>query len=415
MSRLYKIKIENTYSSTKRMSLVLADSVEEAVLGAGVSSDEVAEAEQISQMDLGLGALKVNKRPGSRDMANFYEGIVDCLNIGTGLVESLGIVTLQQSSPFFRGVIGGIIRDIRSGQSVSDAMAVYPDVFPESTVAIIRAGETSGDLKGVFSQLGRYEERTARVQSKMKGGLTYPAVVAVLTFISVMFISIKLIPAVTAQYKSFNAELPMATKVVIAFSDLVRHQPMFWVIFIGLSLYIWSRRGDILNSQLAFKTMLRFPVMGTLYRKMLLARMFRVLAMLLSGGARIGRSFEIAALTTGSNEFRKALLSTGQHVTAGASLHVAFAHNQAIFGADASRILAFLRLASHTGAAAPILTKIADATEQEVEAQADVLNKLLEPLLLAMLSIVIGGIIFAVYFPLFNLGQVVFKSSGIGK
>ncbi len=414
MSRLFKVKAENTYSNTKRECLVLADSVEEAIMGAGVSTDEVAETESISKMDLGLGALKVNKKPNSRDMANFYEGIVECLSIGTSMVESLGIVSLQQPSPYFRGVIGSIMKDIRGGQTVSDALSQHPEVFSEATVSIVRAGETSGDLKGVMAQLARYEDRTARLEGKLKGGLTYPAVVAVMTFISVMFISIKLIPAITAQYKNFHAELPMMTKVVIAFSDLVRTQPLFWVALVVTGVYIWSRRSDLMRSPLLFKMMLRFPVVGNLYRKMLLARMFRVLSMLLEGGARIGRSFEIAALTTGSQEIRAALLNTGQRVTAGAELHVAFSHNQHIFGKDASRILAFLRLATHTGTPGPILTRVADATEAEAEAQADVVNKLMEPLLLAMLSVVIGGIIFAVYFPLFNLGQVVFKSSGIG-
>jgi len=216
-----------------------------------------------------------------------------------------------------------------------------------------------------------------------------------------------------AQYASFHAELPLMTRIVIQFSNLVRTQPWFWVILFAIGIYIYAKRSQIMNSALMGRVMLGAPVMGRLYRKVLIAKMFRVLSMLLAGGTRIGRAFEITAIATGNAEMRDALLDTGQRVIAGDDLHVAFSYNQKIFGKDAPKILAFLRLASHTGSAGPILTRVASAAETEVEGQADVVNKLLEPLMLAVLSVVIGGIVFAVYFPLFNLGQVVFQQSGM--
>ncbi len=414
MSRLFKIIAENSYSGNKRETVVLSDDSETALLGAGVSADEIVTVEEISPLDLGLAALKVRKRPSSKNMADFYQGIVECLGIGTSMVDSMGIVAMQQPSPYFRGVIGEMMRDMRSGKAMSDSMTKFPNIFTESTIAILRAGETSGDLKGVMSALAIYEERSALIASKLKGGLTYPIVVAIMSFISVMFISIKLIPAMAKQYASFNAELPLMTQIVVKFSDIVRHQPMFWVILFGLGTYIFTKRGQIMQSRYMLKFMISAPVMGPLYRKMLIARMFRVLSMLLAGGTRIGRAFEITAIATGHPEMRDALLETGQRIIAGDDLHVAFSYNQKIFGKDSPKILAYLRLASHTGAAGPILTRVANAAEAEVESQADVVNKLIEPLMLAMLSVVIGGIIFAVYFPLFNLGQVVFKGSGMG-
>jgi type IV pilus assembly protein PilC len=108
---------------------------------------------------------------------------------------------------------------------------------------------------------------------------------------------------------------------------------------------------------------------------------------------------------------RDALLDTGQRIVAGDDLHIAFAHNQRIFGTESTKIIAYLRLASHTGSAGPILQRVASASEEEVEAQAEVVNKLVEPIMLALLSVVIGGLVFAVYYPMFNLGQVMFKGS----
>jgi len=415
MSRLFKINAENTYSGSKRETVVLAEDSETALLGAGVSADEVVTVEEISPMDLGLAALSIKKRPTSKDLANFYQGVVECLNIGTSMVDSMGIVAMQQPSPYFRGVIGEMIRDMRSGHPMSDSMTKFPQVFTESSVAILRAGETSGDLKSVMTSLATYEERSALIQGKLKGGMTYPIVVGVMSFICVMFVSIKLIPALAAQYKSLNAELPLMTRIVMKFSDFIRTQPLFWVAFLCAIVYIYSKRTQIMNSNLMSRFMLNAPVLGRLYRKMLIARMFRVLSLLLTGGTRIGRAFEITAIATGHPELRDALLDTGQRVIAGDDLHVAFSYNQKIFGKDAPKILAFLRLAAHTGAAGPILTRVAAASEAEVEAQAEVVNKLIEPLMLAMLSVVVGGIIFAVYFPMFNLGTVVFKQSGLSK
>jgi type II secretory pathway component PulF len=413
--QLFKVIIENSYSGHKRETIVKTEDEETATLGAGVTHDDVVKVEKISPMDLGLGALGVNKRPTSKDLADFYEGIIECIGIGTGMVESMGIVSMQQPSPYFRGIIGEMMRDMRSGKTMSDSMSKYPDVFTESSVAILRAGETNGDLKPVLQSLATYEKRSALIAGKIKSGMTYPAIVAVMAFICVMFVSVKLIPAMAAQYKSFNADLPLITKIVMGFSDLVRGSPLFWLISIGVVAYIVSKRRQIMNSKAMGKFMLNAPVIGPLYRKMLIAKVFRVLSMLLTNGTRIGRAFEITALASGHPEMRAALLDTGQRVIAGDDIHVAFAYNQHIFGKDAAKILAFLRLAAHTGSAGPILTRVANAAEDEVEAQAEIVNKLMEPLMLGVLAIVVGGIIFAVYYPMFNLGSVVMKQSGLSK
>jgi type IV pilus assembly protein PilC len=230
-----------------------------------------------------------------------------------------------------------------------------------------------------------------------------------------MFVSLKLIPAMAQQYKSFNAELPLMTKIVMGFSDAVRHQPLVWVGSALVVFFVISKRKQIMESKAMGHIMLHAPILGPLYRKMLIARMFRVLSMLLNNGTRIGRAFEITAIATGHPEMRDALLDTGKRVIGGDDLHVAFSYNQHIFGKEATKTLAFLRLASHTGDAAPILSRMANAAEDEVEAQAEVVNKLMEPLMLAILSVVVGGILFAVYFPMFNLGTVVFKQNGLNK
>jgi type II secretory pathway component PulF len=409
--KLYKVKTENNYSGSKRETIVYATDSETAVFGAGVTHDETVTIEELSPMDLGLGALKIKKLPKSKEMAEFYEGIVECLNIGTSMVDSMGIVSMQQPSPYFRGIIGEMIRDLRAGKVLSDTMSQFPDVFTESTVAIIRAGETNGDLKPVMLSLATYEKRASIIQSKLKGGMTYPIIVAVMAFLCVMFVSLKLMPEMAKQYKAFGAELPLATKICMGFSDLVRTQPLFWAVCGGLFFYVYFKRRAIMGSRAMANLMIMAPIIGPLYRRMLVARMFRVLAMLLNNGTRIGRAFEITAIATGHHQMRDALLNTGQRVIAGDNLYVAFSYNQKIFGKEAPKILAFLRLASHTGDAAPILTRVATAAEDEVEAQAEIVNKLMEPVMMGLLSVVVGGILFAVYFPLFNLGQVVLKGN----
>jgi len=415
MSKLFKVRCENNYSGLKRETIVYTDSTETAALGAGVTPDEVVKVEEISIMDLGLGAFSVKKRPTSKDLATFYEGIIECLSIGTSIVESMGLVSMQQPSPYFRGIIGEMMRDLRAGKTLSDTMSQYPDIFIESSIAIIRAGESNGDIKPVLKSLANYEKRSASIGNKIKGGMTYPIIVAVMAFLCVMFVSVKLIPAMAAQYKSFNAQLPLMTRIVMNFSNLVRTQPWFWAVSILVLVFIYNKRRQIMDSQWMGYVKLHAPIMGPLYRKVLIARMFRVLSLLLNNGTRIGRAFEITAVATGHPEMREALLDTGRRVIAGDDLHVAFSYNQKIFGTEATKTLAFLRLAAHTGDAAPILTRMADSAENEVEAQAEVVNKLMEPVMLGLLSVVVGGILIAVYFPMFNLGTVVFKQSGLTK
>jgi type IV pilus assembly protein PilC len=415
MSKLFKVKCENNYSGSKRETIIYTADSETAALGAGVTPDEVVKVEEISAMDLGLGAFSVKKRPSSKDLAIFYEGIIECLNIGTSIVESMGLVSMQQPSPYFRGVIGEMMRDLRSGKTLSDTMAQYPDIFRESSIAIVRAGESNGDIKPVLKSLATYERRSSLIGSKIKSGMTYPLIVAVMAFICVMFVSVKLIPAMADQYKSFGAQLPLMTRVIMGFSNLIRTQPWFWAACALVIFFIYSKRRQIMDSQWMGYLKLHTPIMGPLYRKVLIARMFRVLSMLLNNGTRIGRAFEITAVATGHPEMRDAILDTGKRIIAGDDLHVAFSYNQKIFGAEATKTLAFLRLASHTGDAAPILTRMADSSENEVEAQAEVVNKLMEPVMLGFLAVVVGGILMAVYFPMFNLGTVVFKQNGLSK
>jgi len=353
--------------------------------------------------------ISAYKSPNAADLADFYDGLVQCLNIGTTMVESLGIVSVQQPSPYFRGVIGRIVHDMSAGVSMSEAMGKHPRVFSKPTIAIIRAGETSGDLKSVLSALARSEERYNRIASKIRGAMYYPAIVCVVTFLAVMFIGIKLVPQISKMYDSFHATLPLPTKMVLWFSQMARTQPLFWVILVGGIIYLAMNLKRIMESDFFIRLALRIPVLGELMRKTMIARAFRVLSMLLSGGIRVGTAFEITALATGFSDFRNSFLDSGKRIVSGDELHIAFTHNKHLFGSNGDRYIAYLRLAAHTGAAGDILNRVAANLEDDIEKQTDVLQRLIEPLLLGMIAVIVGGVILAVYYPIFNLGSVLNK------
>jgi type IV pilus assembly protein PilC len=409
MSQVYRVNVENNYSQTKRSMIVYCEDHETAILAAGVSPEEFAEVAPISPWDLGLQGLSLRRLPKAKEMAMFYEGVVDCLSIGTGLVDSLGIISQQQPSPYFRGVIGQLISDLRRGISISDAFVKHNRIFPPATVAVIKAGETSGDLVGVFRSLAFSEARSGKIFDKVKASLTYPAIVLVMTMFLVYYITTKVVPMVSKQYASFNAELPKITLFVVKISDIMQSRYFLPPVILVLWL-LYAKRRLILDSDWFQRMLLATPILGNMLRKMILARIFRALSMLLTGGVRIARAFEIASMVAESREYQTSLQGVGQRLVSGDELHIAFTRFQTIFGKDSTRVIAFLRLASHTGNAAPILEKLASGFEDEVERQADILQQLLEPLMMAGLSLMVGGVIFAAYYPIFNLGQVVLKN-----
>jgi len=405
MSSFYKVKIENSLSKTTREVVVLAERKDIALKGCGISKEEVAEISKINPLDLGTDLIKAYKNPNAAQLSDFYDSLVQCLNIGTTMVESLSIVSLQQDSPLFRGVIGQIIHDLSVGISLSEAMAKFPRVFSKPTLAIIKAGETSGDLKTVLYTLARSEERYNRILGKIKGALYYPAIVLVTTFISVMFIGLKLVPQLEALYKNFDATLPLATKMVLWFSVMARTQPLFWIILIGSIVTLIYKYKDIIESDWFIRFSLKLPIFGEIFRKSMIARAFRVLSMLLNSGVRVKSAFDITAMATGFSDFKKSIEDSGQKIVSGEELHIAFTYNKEIFGKDSDRFIAFLRLAAHTGAAGDILSRVANTLDDDVEKKTDVIQRLLEPILLGIIAVIVGGVIIAVYYPIFNLGS----------
>ena len=406
---LYRLQIDHVLAGTQRSALVLAEDEEIAALGAGVSTDEVARIDAADLLETGLSGLRAGRLPGARDMAGFYQVLHDCLRIGMVLPAALEMAGAQQAVPRLGGVIGQLIRDVRSGSTLSDAVRRHPDVFDQTAAGLIQAGEVSDDLEGVFGTLAKSAHRRGQLVAQLKKSAAYPCAVLVLMVVVMLYVSVTLVPSMARTYEQFGADLPWITQLVVTISALIRGEPMLWIGVGGIVALAWTNRDRIATSRLFQDATESFPVLGNLLGQLRQARVLRTLGMMLGAGVRTPEAFELAAVSAGHTRMAAALRDISERVTRGEELSHAFAHNQQAFGVDGPRLVAFLRVSSRVGKPDAVLNQMAEEAELSVERTASVLDKLLEPVLLAILAVGVGGLLFAVYFPLFNLGSTILK------
>jgi type IV pilus assembly protein PilC len=406
---LFRLEIDHAIAGTRRSVLVLADDEDVAALGAGVSPDEVARINLAHILEAGTAGLRASRLPGAQDMAGFYQVVHDCLRIGMVLPAALEMAAAQQTVPRLGGVIGHLIRDIRAGSTFSDAVRRHPEIFDATTVGLIHAGEVSDGLENVFGTLAKGAQRRGQMIAQLRKSAAYPCAVLVLMVLVMLYVSVTLVPSMARTYEQFGANLPWITQFVVTASALIRGEPLLWVVVLGLVAAIWSQRHHIIASQLFQDFTEAVPVLGRLLGQLRLARILRTLGMLLGVGVRTPDAFELAAVSAGNARLAAAMRDVSERVTRGEELAHAFARNQRAIGADGARLVAFLRVGSRVGKPDAVFNQLADEAEIAVERTVSLLDKLIEPLLLSILAVGVGGLLFAVYFPLFNLGNALLK------
>ncbi len=405
---LKKVKITNVNTGRSSQMLVDTDTHEKALLGSGVTANETAAIEDVVGIDEKIQRLTSPKASGD-DRGQFFSGLARCLERNISMSKSLTLQVNRVQSPRYRGVIAELVHAISMGEKLSDAMAKFPDCFPDDILSLIIAGEEAGQLARVCKRVGISAKKSSKVLKKLKGGLIYPGVVVTLGIAVVIVMSFTLVPAMSNLFKNFGSDLPMGTKALIALSDLFIHKPyMAAAPFVGL-YFLFSNFGKIMAIKWMQDLVLKLPVIGVLVRKSAAAVSFRTLAMLTESNVRLSSALEITAHASWHYHYKELFSRLKDHIAIGRTLHESFLMESHWLGPDGRNLCGLIELASETGSGTEMLTEIADDYEEELDNMAAQMDKLIEPLTMLILGVMVGFLIYAIYAPMFSLGDVILK------
>jgi type IV pilus assembly protein PilC len=347
-------------------------------------------------------------RVTEKELVVFVRQFATLINAGLPLVQSLEILRDQQDNKTFSGVLKDVKRDVEGGATFSDAIKKHPRVFDYLFLHMVAAGEAGGILDVILNRLATYIEKIAKLKKKVKGAMTYPAIVVTIAVSVIAVILIYVIPVFTGLFKDAGVKLPALTLFVINLSDFTKRF-FFWMILGVILLVFFLRkirkqpRGRLATDRL----LLRAPVFGLLIRKVAIARFSRTLGTLLSSGVPILDAMNIVANTAGNAVLENAIREARTAIAEGRSVADPLQETK-VFPPMVTKMIA---VGEATGALDSMLEKIADFYDEEVDTTVEALTSLLEPLLIVFLGVTIGGILVAMYMPIFQLADVVSRGS----
>ncbi|MCX7713157.1 MAG: type II secretion system F family protein [Chthoniobacterales bacterium] len=403
---LKKVLLTNIVSGKTVEVFVEADSDERAILASGKAPNETAKVQDVSGIDEWL-IKTTSSKPSLDERVAFFAGLARCLDRNISTLKSLQLIAGQMKSPRYRGAIAEIASDISSGDRFSDALAKHPDLFSDETLALVRAGEESGRLSEIFYQIANSQKKTLRILKKLKSGLIYPAIVLVLAVVVVIVMSFTLVPAISKLYSSMNVKLPLATIIMIGFSNILLKQPWLAILpFVGL-YYFFKNWGKIYSIPSVQKFFVGLPTVGKILQKAAATVCFRVLATLLQANVRILTALEITAASAPLIDYREFFLRVRVHISEGSSLPEAFLQESHWLGSDGRIISALVQISAETGSANELLEQLASDYEEELDNISNQIDKIIEPFTLVTMGAIVGFLIYAIYGPIFNLSNVV--------
>ncbi len=340
-----------------------------------------------------------------KDITLFTRQLATMMKAGVPLLQSFDIVGKGHSNPAVAKLLLDIKSDVETGSSMSAAFRKYPLYFDALFCNLIGAGEQAGILDTLLDRLATYKEKIQAIKSKIKSALFYPISIIVVAFVIVAIIMIFVIPAFKQLFDGFGADLPAPTLLVMAISDFFVQ--WWWAIFgsIGFGLwfffYTWKRS---LSMQATMdRLILKIPVFGPLIRKATIARWARTLATMFSAGVPLVEALDSVAGAAGNRVYYDATKKVQSEISTGTSLTVAM-QNTNVFP---NMVLQMTAIGEESGALDSMLSKVADFFEAEVDDAVDALASLMEPVIMVVLGVLIGGLVIAMYLPIFKMGSVV--------
>ncbi len=350
------------------------------------------------------GALPEGKGVKADDIVIFSRQLATMIDAGIPLVHALGILAEQIENKNLKDVVIYICQDIDEGMSFCDALSRHPRVFSELFINMARAGETSGMLDETLDRLATYLEKSAALTRKIRSSMVYPTVVVSMATLITAVLLIKVVPTFKGIFEILGGQLPVPTQILIAVSEILRRYFLGVMVFLAAAGFLFKKYIDTPAGRYFFDSVkLKAPVLGELFRKVAIAKFARTFSTLTKSGVPILSSLEIVGKTAGNKILEEAVLSCSKAVCDGESISRPLSKS----GVFPPMVCRMISVGEQTGQLEKMLSKIADFYDEQVDAAASALTSMIEPLIIAFLGIVIGGIVIALFLPIFQLTRLV--------
>ena len=339
-----------------------------------------------------------------KDVILFARQFSTMIDAGLPIIQCLDILHAQQENKTFKKMLKKIKDSVEGGMTLAEALKKYPKEFDDLFVNMVAAGEAGGILDTILRRLAGYLEKAAKLKSKVKGALTYPIVVMIIAVLVVAVILVFVIPVFKEMFADFGADLPVFTQFVMNLSYLVKSKIHYLVGALILFIFAFKRfygteRGRILVDSMV----LRLPVIGTLLRKVAVARFSRTMGTMLGSGVAILEALDIVGKTAGNKTIERAVYKVRSGIAEGRTMAAPLLES----GVFPPMVCQMIAVGESTGALDAMLSKIADFYDEEVDQSVENLTSLIEPFMLVFLGVVVGGLVISMYLPIFKMAGAI--------
>jgi type IV pilus assembly protein PilC len=335
-----------------------------------------------------------------RDIVIFTRQFSTMINAGLPLVQALDILATQSENPALKDVTRQVVFDVESGNTVADALRKHPSAFTDLYVNMVAAGEAGGILDTILMRLAVFMEKNDALVRKVKGAMIYPGVIMSVAAIAITVLLVFVIPTFQTMFASAGIALPLPTRVVIGMSHILK---TYWYIFIaaiGGAFFSIKRFYATANGKLTIdRLLLKAPVLGDVLRKSAVSRFTRTLGTLISSGVSILDGLEITAKTAGNRVIQDAIMESRASIAGGETIAAPLKKSQVF----PPMVISMIAVGEQTGGLDEMLSKIADFYDEEVDAAVSGLLALMEPVMIVFLGVVVGGMVVAMYLPIFDM------------
>ena len=359
---------------------------------------------QVRQAPRAMSMPKFGGGVKTRDVVVFTRQFATMINAGLPLVQALDILAQQTENKTLAGVTRQVVYDVESGQTLADALRKHPKAFSDLYVNMVAAGEAGGILDTILQRLAQFLEKNDAIVRKVKGAMVYPAVIMSVAAIAVTVLLIFVIPTFQSMFASAGIELPLPTRIVIGLSSMLKSY--WWLLIggIGLLVFAIARYYRTAAGRLQIDAfMLRVPVLGDVLRKSAVSRFTRTLGTLISSGVSILDGLEITARTAGNMVIHNAVMESRQSIASGDTISAPLARSKVF----PPMVISMIAVGEQTGGLDEMLSKIADFYDEEVDAAVSTLLSLMEPIMIVVLGVIVGGMVVAMYLPIFDMVNAV--------
>jgi type IV pilus assembly protein PilC len=388
------------------------DSSGKKIKGKSMAANEASVRAEMRRRGLAPSKIRKQsvlfKKPGkisSEDICIFSRQLATMLAAGIPMVQSFDIVGNGHDNPAMQNLIMTIKADIEGGTCLADALARHPLHFDDLFVNLVAAGEQAGALESLLDKIATYKEKTEAIKKKIKKALFYPAAVLVIAIIVTTILLIFVIPEFESLFSGFGADLPSFTRMVIELSHFVRDKGFYIVAIISGAVYafIYAHKRSKKMRTIEDRILLKVPIIGPILKKSCIARFARTLSTMFAAGVPLVEGLKSVAGATGSIVYENAVLEIRDEVSTGTRLQQCM-ENTGLFP---NMVIQMIAVGEESGSLDEMSAKVADFYEDDVDNAVDGLSSLLEPIIMSILGVLVGGLVVAMYLPIFKMGAVV--------